>query len=368
MHRRSMICDARGHARKKSAGFSLVELMVSVAVSLLLLAGVVAILANSRDSYQSNDQLSLIQETGRYALDRIAQQVRESGFPGCSSVPRNIVTTLGQSTDLEWNFLEGGIRGYDATGANTWTPALPPGISAASGSDVIVLRGPKIGAEPLALTADLTDPAQPLQLPNVNTGVQTGDIALAYNCRSQAYFLVTQFAGGVASHIASTGSEVPRNGTGTLSIAFPVGSAVIPVETVVYYINDSTLAPGMPAPAPDAPPETIMKSLWLRVGNAQPTELVQGVDQMQLAYGVDTDGDHVIDLYRRADQVTDWSRVISVSIALLVRSLESTGDIDQRTYTLLPAGVGTIVDPPRDRRLREVFTTTVSIRSRIQTN
>ena len=276
---------------------------------------------------------------------------------------RNVVSTLDQATQLEWNFLEGGIRGFESTSATGWTPALPTSIPSIGGSDVIVLRGPKIGAEPLTLTADLTDPTADLQLPNVNTGVARDDVALAYNCRSQAYFHVSGFANGVVSHAVGTGTY-PRNGTNTLSIAFPAGSEVVPVETVVYYIAASVAAPGTTLPA-----RTTTTSLWQRVGNTAPTELVQGVDQMQVAYGVDTNGDHVIDDYFKASDVTNWGRVMSVNIALLVRSVEAySSDIDQRNYTLLtPALGGSTVAAPQDRRLREVFTTTVSIRSRIQT-
>ena len=73
----------------------------------------------------------------------------------------------------------------------------------------------------------------------------------------------------------------------------------------------------------------------------------------------------VVDVYRTADDVTDWNDVISVNVALLVRSIEEHGvDTDQRTYTLLD----TTVAAPGDRRLREVFTATASIRNRVRVN
>jgi Type IV Pilus-assembly protein W len=57
--------------------------------------------------------------------------------------------------------------------------------------------------------------------------------------------------------------------------------------------------------------------------------------------------------------------VYSVSVALLVRSLEQYGtDRDQRTYQLLNVSVAA----PADRRLREVFSATASIRNRTRVN
>jgi len=53
-------------------GFSIVELMVAVAISLLLLTGVVAIFVSSKTSYETNERFSRIEENGRFALDRAA--------------------------------------------------------------------------------------------------------------------------------------------------------------------------------------------------------------------------------------------------------------------------------------------------------
>jgi hypothetical protein len=57
--------------------------------------------------------------------------------------------------------------------------------------------------------------------------------------------------------------------------------------------------------------------------------------------------------------------VISVSVALLARSLEEYGvDTDRRSYSLLDVTVAA----PADRRLREVFSATASIRNRVRVN
>jgi type IV pilus assembly protein PilW len=106
-------------------------------------------------------------------------------------------------------------------------------------------------------------------------------------------------------------------------------------------------------------------SLWRKVGNAAPEELVEGVQQMQLQFGVDTTGDAVVDSYVDANAVTNWANVYSVSIAMLVRSLEQYDtDRDKRAYTLL----NVTVPAANDRYMREVFTTTANIRNRVPVN
>jgi type IV pilus assembly protein PilW len=338
----------------RAAGFSLVELMVAVALSLLLLGGVVAMFQSSRTSYEATDHLSRIQESGRFALDQLTRHMRSAGYVGCARQPTYISTSLNNSNLLQWNFLDGAVRGYQATGTDTWSPTIDASVtSPASGSDVLVLRVPARDAEPLRLTADMANGTNTLTIPNVTTGVRTGDIVLAYSCEAQSYFQATSVAGGVITHAAGAGS--PGNALDTINYAFRMNAEVIPVETVVYYVRASSAAT-LPAGT---------TSLWRRTALGNPEELIEGVERMELEFGVDTNGDTIVDAYQTANNVANWGDVYSVSVALLVRSLEQYGtDRDQRTYQLLNVSVAA----PADRRLREVFSATASIRNRLRVN
>jgi type IV pilus assembly protein PilW len=101
--------------------------------------------------------------------------------------------------------------------------------------------------------------------------------------------------------------------------------------------------------------------LWQIVGGNAPQLLIPGVENLQLQFGVDTNADFRADAYMTADLVgTRWRSVVSVSLAMLVRTENESGpEIDTGTYTLL----GTVIDPPDDRRLRSIFTTTVTLRN-----
>lgn len=344
--------------RPRVLGFSVVELLVAVALSLLLLVGVMAIFASSRSSYETTDRLSRIQENGRFALDQLTQHIRSAGFVGCARQPTYASSSLTNATTvLQWNFMDGPVRGFQSTSATAWSPTIDASVTSPSGgSDVLVLRVPARDAEPLRLTADMTSGTDTLTVPNVTNGVQTGDVALAYSCEAQSYFHVSSFAGGVIGHAVSTGT--PGNADNTINYAFRRNAEVIPVETVIYYIRESTGVAAGTLPAGTT-------SLWRRVGLADAQELVEGVERMELEFGVDTNGDTIVDAYQTANAVTNWGNVFSVSVALLVRSLEQYGaDTDQRTYQLLNVSV----PAPADRRMREVFAATASIRNRVRVN
>lgn len=338
----------------RAGGFSLVELMVAITLSLLLLTGVVAIFSSSRVSFESNDQLSRIQETGRFALEVMARHVRSAGFSGCARQPKYVSTALNNPTALQWNFLEGAVRGYDASG-NNWTPALDGSISGVlPGTDVLVVRGPRLDAEPTQLTAALTDPQQPLVVASTSGFRATGDVVMAYSCEAQAVFFAKPSGTSLTHRVDG---EEPGNQAATTSFPFGLNTEVIPIETVVYYVAASQ---GATPPNNTLPLGTT--SLWRRVGLSNPEELIQGVENMQLEFGMDNDGDRIVDTYVPAAAATNWQRAVAVRVALLVRSIEQYGtDTDRRSYQLL---TNTTVNPPGDRRLREVFTTTISVRNR----
>jgi type IV pilus assembly protein PilW len=80
-------------------------------------------------------------------------------------------------------------------------------------------------------------------------------------------------------------------------------------------------------------------------------ELVEGIEDMQLLYGVDTDDDNVVNKYVTSALVPDFSDVVTVRITLTVRTIEDN-----------IAGEVTLEG---DRRLRRKFTTSIAIRNRV---
>lgn len=354
-------------AKVRMTGFSLVELMVAMGLSLLLLAGVVAIFSSSRVAYESTDQLSRVQETGRFALDQLSRHIRSAGFTGCSRQPNSIASALNADTNasLEYGFVDSPpVLGYDTAGSGNWLPALHPRIAElapAEDSDVLLVRGARLDVVPMQVTQDMVgedgitpDPTGDLVVKSAGSvnGVEPGvsSVLMAYSCEGVAFFLAN--ASGNMLNRPISPSAIPGNVTSSTSFTFLKAAEVVPVETVIYYVAAAS------APAPEG-----MNSLWRKVGGSASEELVQGVERMQIEYGVDLQGDRVVDEYRPASTVGNWDRVFSVRIGMLVSSVQQYGtDLDERTYQLL----GTAVPPPRDRRLRDVFTTTVSIRNRVR--
>lgn len=106
-----------------------------------------------------------------------------------------------------------------------------------------------------------------------------------------------------------------------------------------------------------------------RQGDATPQELVEGVESMQVLYGVcaDANNDGIIDTpppnYVNTAGVANWNLVCSVRIHLLLVSLENNV-VTQQQAVRFPADTNTAW-PVNDLCLRQAFSTTVAIRNRM---
>lgn len=95
--------------------------------------------------------------------------------------------------------------------------------------------------------------------------------------------------------------------------------------------------------------------------NGTNRELIEGVQDMQILYGEDSNGDNTPDYYVPAGTVgLSMNQVVSVRVSLLLVTVNDNIAAQPIPYTF--NGVPTI---PTDRRLRRVFSSTVAIRNRL---
>jgi type IV pilus assembly protein PilW len=373
--------------RKFARGFSLLELMVAMGISLMLLMGVVALFVSSRTSYETTQRLSRIQENGRYALDQMVTDLRYAGFQGCARASQTLgragdygITTLNSGNDLPWN-VRVALQGFQGTGETTFSPTLdttsfnplPSGLG-----DVLVVRMARRDAKPLFTTQDQSTGLQDLVVTPLNPmPLAAGDIAMVSDCEGRAWFQVTGIAGGNIQHaVAAASGRTVGTGEDVVTISSPgnqqsgshltiadllhpfkKGAQVVPFETVVYYLAPSTA-------------DNTQLSLWRKSGGvSRSDEIAEGIERFELQFGSDAPGGAGGTQFVDASAITTnagWDRVDSVQIALLARATDAYGtDIERQQYVLFNAPVSVTAGPFMDRFQRKVFTATVAMRNKI---
>lgn len=338
----------------KQKGVTLVELMVASVIGLILIAGVVSMFVSSKMTYFSNEKMARLQESGRVALNLVSFDVRASGYSGCArAVP--FTSALNSSTSLLWNYAIP-LQGFENTGAGTWAPTVGITLSPAAvdNSDIIVARTVRRDTIAMRVETDLaTLTSNPTVLTTMASPATVGQIMMITDCTATSVFQVTGWTTGSPNSTIqhAAGGSNPGNSTAEFGNLYRAGSRVASLQTVMYYVGTD--------------PVTSEPALYRQIGDGTSELLIEGVEAIQFAYGLDTNGDRLADQYVAANAVTNWDNVLSVNYSLLVRSEEIGSAIDNKTYQLLPATAGgRTLGPFADRRSRMVFTSTIALRNR----
>lgn len=307
--------------RAQQRGMTLVEWMVSITVGLFLLAGL-AVLFQHQSSAQGELEKSSRQiENGRYALQLLRDDIELAGYngeySGAGTVPAAVPDPCATAAADLSSALALPVQGYDAP-----STSLPCGISTANhkdGTDILVLRHADTAVVTGALTAGQT---------YLQSGIKNNVLN----------FVIDQ----------ATGTALPAS----FDLKKKDGTTAASVRKYlvhVYYIspcsvptNGSTCSAANTDDDGVSVPTLKRMELSLSGGAAQftSTPLVEGIENLQIDYGVDGTGDGAPDSFvTNPATAADWANVMALRVHLLARNNErSAGYTDAKTYGLGLAG------------------------------
>ncbi|MCP4186676.1 MAG: hypothetical protein GY763_03635 [Gammaproteobacteria bacterium] len=331
------------------SGLSLVEILVALVISLFLLGGIVQVYMGNKTTYRFSDSSARVQENGRFALEAIATDIRMAGFTGCYSLIEDengdgdlsddnpyLFNQLDFTAGADYDFVD--QPAVDATNtAGNWTT-----------TDTLTIRGAQTGQT--TLTADLDPLTDPVVVSAANS-FSVDDIVLITNCFSANIFQISSVSADQTTlgHGASAGT--PGNTSDGFETSIPVSeyrsnsASIFTLQEITYSIGVSTSGSGEPA--------------LFRTLNGTNEELIEGIENFQILLGEDTDGDGSANQYLERDSVANLQNVTAVRLWLVVRSDQDFVVDAVQSYTINGNDV-----TPADRRFRQVFSTTVALRSK----
>lgn len=116
----------------RHAGLTLVELMVSMTLSLFVVLAATSLLLSSKSAYTANDDMVTIQESGRHAIELITRALYQAGHEDWSSPDGARLAAVTDSAS---------INGLDARSLKSTNPAMEsPQKKSVNGSDVLGIR------------------------------------------------------------------------------------------------------------------------------------------------------------------------------------------------------------------------------------
>lgn len=258
---------------RNQQGLTLIEIMVALLIGVFLLAGVIQIFIVNKQTYRVQEDLSRMQENGRFAMDYLSRYIRLSGYVENQEFtnPSNLV--YGAQTDT--------------------CESLP--IKGGNNTDL----------------SNISD-----------------NVTVRFKADPDDYNPITDCLGRV----------IGKGATATNKFFLKLDSDSIPT---LYCTAGNDLAK-----------------------NDREDPVIDNVENMQVRYCEKVGKDNFRCI--TSDKVADWPKVRSVRISLLIRSAHDGLVSQPQPYQWDADGDGKDDDPPptpTDRRLRRVFTTTISLRN-----
>lgn len=312
----------------KQQGFSLVELMTALLIGLILMAGLSTMFVTTKRNYTAQDSMARLQENGRIAMQILTREIRAAGYYGCANDVDSVTNTLNGAASGYGPYshavpIQGGDNG---SGLYPGPVALPAGVV----TDSISLRYAD-NEDSFEINAQMPQTSAALNITTGSaTGVNVGDILFISDCTSAAIFQITG-PGSAGDSLSSAGTVVhntgaftpgPGNASKNLGKQFDIDAKVMKYVQATYYIKPG--ASGQPA-------------LWRSVLGTE-VELIEGIEAMEILYGVDSDADGTPDQYMQAGSANlqteaQWRNVKSVRVGLVARALANKTVSDDKGQT-----------------------------------
>lgn len=304
-------------------GFTLIEMMVAITIFGLITVSVFTLFMNTSRTYHEDEKYARMQENGRFALNIIASDLNMADFWGEMITPEFIDSTgvaFGTDCNIGLDTPNTALRYYDPNGSSSFDPT-----SCATNT----VGDLKAGTSALVIK----------RVANASTDTTTGDddddglVYLRTNATEGSFFVNDNTAAG-----PSTGEN---DWLYTASLYFIKDDGGVP------YLCQATTNGG---------------TAFAAIADAEDDCMAEGIEQLYVEFGIDTDNDGVANRYLSDITDTQAATAVTVRVYLLARSKdEITGNTNDKKYIL--GNLTTIT--ASDGYYRRVYSTTVTLRNPI---
>lgn len=309
------------HARRE-AGFSLIELMVTIIIGMLIVLAVLNLFLASTRTHKTTENLSRIQENARIAFELMAFDLRQAGGTPCGRLTK-VANVINNSTAMPW--FTTGVRGYESSQSIGGTSAS----NRSDGTDALTYG--LVSSTGVAVESHKAGNSAQFKLNTTNHGLVDGDVVMVCDNNLAAILQITTANASTETVTHNTGNTVSpgncenelvpdttcANPTSIRGKGSPDECGVIEPDSYYEFCKNSVLV-------------KYESALWFVGCNGRTTcsalggrslykvqfpdaaqEVVPDVQDMQLQYIVAG-----VDNYVDASSITNWNSVTAIRISL----------------------------------------------------
>jgi len=328
---------------RRMQGVSLIELMIGITLGMIIVAALAVLFANTSASRAELERSSRQIENGRFAMDLLAEDLRLAGFYGELSVlsipPPGVLVDPCSLVATDWAAaIPIPLQGYDN---GVGRPACVPG-TVQPGTDILVVR----------------------RVATCDAGVGGCAAVVAGQPYLQAARCATQVPTVANSY------RLGVQGTAVFDRQLRDCATIANMRQYFVHIYFVSTDNGQGSAIP-----TLKRMELTGTGGFTEVPLVEGIEQLNFEYGIDTDNDGQTNGYTADPNVynppgcvgcsalSNWMNVMSVRVNLLARNVDPTpGYTDSKTYTLgLDVSNAPVTYTPADNYKRHAYSTVVRL-------
>ncbi len=299
-------------------------------LALVLTAAVITVFANNRHAFTQDENIQRMQDDARHAMREIIFDLSMAGHYGDLLVPGSVTPDGGLTLTTDCGPVGAPEWMYQTTQAGTGNSLSIVGLDNATAAEAAANFSCIGGGE----FRDGTDVVAIKRVAGARAGaLMAGRVYLRTN--------------GTVGLLYKEPAAAP-------AIAVPAPRADWEYRPSIYYIRNFAYQAGDGIP-------TLCKKVLRGAAPGMATEcLAAGIEDLQIEYGIDANGDGFANLYMPSPTLLEMQNVVSARVSLLAR----TTDIDvryqsEKTFTLSNAQPYT----PDDSFHRRVVSMTVGIQN-----
>ena len=301
-------------------GLSLIEFLIAITLGLMIVTALTVLIAQQSATQAEFEKSSRQIENGRYAMQILSDDLQMAGYYGeftnvaGLAVPATLSDPCSTTASAIEAALPFAVQGYDAlpaTGGGTAVTCIAAS-NFKPGTDILVVRR-----------------------------VEPASAAVGAAVANQIY---------VQSGLTASGLEFTKkmdlgSNAGTFDLFNKDRTSLATLRRAlvhIYFVSPCSVTPcnslsdgGKPIPT--------LKVMELTTAGMTLTPLVEGIENMQIDYGIDTTADGSPDgafvAAPAAAASASWANVMALRVYLMARNNESSpGYTDTKTYTLGTSG------------------------------
>jgi type IV pilus assembly protein PilW len=321
---------------RQGAGLSLVELMIALLLAAFLSLAMVTVYLNVLRQFEVDEAMAALQENGRFALTVLTRELSHAGFYGAQYDISNLASAA---------------VGRDCVTAGNWALATDVPLDLVDSVDASLASAGGRLFTCLEL-AKLVPTSDVLTVKRTATDytVENGQLRPGATVRDNQWYLRVADDGDSLAWFYHAGGGLP-------AADLQPGSAVHywAYNARLYYLRTYS------EQVSDNIPSLCVEYLVGGVAKGAMVSrcLVEGVEDMQIEFGIDLDSDGVPNRFLARPSETQLSQIVSARVFLLVRSLHPIANYGEgKTYRL-----GSKTVSPEGNYLRRVFSASVRVRN-----